>query len=94
MSIEVITPKTAADTKRFTVVKAPARLTATGLAGAETISVSAVDADIVTPVSDGSGAALELTANDPSIGLLFPGTYELDKGVTAGPAGAYVVTSA
>lgn len=95
MNTEVIAPQTTAKTARFTVRNAPARLVANGLAGAETVSVSAVDGNpkVVTALSDGAGNALELTVTDPGIGLLFPGTYEVEKGVTAGDVSVYVSQS-
>ena len=93
-SDELIRPKTAAETVTFTLgnSEVPARLTATGLAGAEVIPVKTLEgttgATEGTPYKD--GAAISLKATDPVISLWAPGPYKMVKPVTAGACGLYL----
>lgn len=93
-SDELISPKTATETITFTLGRSdvPARLTATGLAGAEVIPVKTLEgptgATEGTPYKD--GAAISLKATDPVISLWAPGPYKMVKPVTAGACGLYL----
>lgn len=93
-SIELIAPKTATETVTFSLRDSdlPARLSATGLAGAEVIPVKTLEGPNGTvegtPYKD--GAAISLKATDPVISLLAPGPYRMVKPVTAGACGLYL----
>lgn len=90
----IIEPKTAAGSGTFTLSKSdvPARITATGLAGAEKVTIKSVDgpSSIETAVSDGEGAAMEFTATDPVGTIYAPGPYKVTKTATAGASGVFV----
>lgn len=93
-SIELIAPKTATETVTFSLSAAevPARLTASGLAGAEKVTLKTLEgpagATEGTPYKD--GAAISLKATDPVISLWAPGPYKMVKPVTAGACGLYL----
>lgn len=93
-SRELISPKTATETVTFTLSKSdvPARLTASGLAGAEAVTLKTMegpDGSVkVAPYKD--GAVITLKATDPVIALDAPGPYECVKPVTAGASGLYL----
>ena len=93
-SYELISPKTATETVTFSLRASdvPARLTATGLAGAEVIPVKTLEGPNGTvegtPYKD--GAAISLKATDPVISLWAPGPYKIVKPVTAGASGLYL----
>ena len=94
-SDELIAPKTAADTVTFTLGKAdvPARLSVSGLAGAETVTLKTVEgptgAVTITPTDD-AGDDIVLTADHPVIPIYAPGPYEVAKPSTAGASGVYL----
>ena len=96
-SRELISPKTATETVTFTLGSGdvPARLTASGLAGAEAVTIKTMEGPSgsvkVAPYKD--GAAITLKVDDPVILLLAPGPYECVKPVTAGASGLYLAKS-
>ena len=93
-SYELIAPKTATETVTFSLSKAdiPARLTASGLAGAEQVTLKTMEGPSgsvkVAPYKD--GAVIVLKVDDPSIAIDAPGPYECVKPVTAGNSGLYL----
>lgn len=93
-SYELIAPKTATETVTFSLSKAdiPARLTASGLAGAEQVTLTTVEGPSgsvkVAPYKD--GVVIVLKVDDPSIAIDAPGPYECVKPVTAGSSGLYL----
>ena len=93
-SIELIAPKTATATVTFSLSasEVPARLTASGLAGAEVVTLKTIEGPggsvKVVPYKD--GAVITLKATDPVIALDAPGPYECVKPVTAGASGLYL----
>lgn len=93
-SDELISPKTAAETVIFTLGRSdvPARLTASGLAGAEQVTLKTLEGPSgtvkVAPYKD--GAVIVLKVADPSIAIDAPGPYECVKPVTAGASGLYL----
>lgn len=93
-SDELIAPKTATETATFTLSKSdvPARLSASGLAGAEAVTIRTQEGPTgsveVAPYKDGS--AITLVATNPVVLLLAPGPYEVTKPVTAGSSGVYL----
>lgn len=93
-SIELIAPKTATETVTFSLgaSEVPARLTASGLAGAEQVTLKTLEGPSGTvegtPYKD--GAAISLKATDPVISLWAPGPYKMVKPVTAGACGLYL----
>lgn len=94
-SDELISPKTAAETVIFTLGRSdvPARLTASGLAGAEVIPVKTLEGPNgsveVTPTDD-AGDAITLVVAHPVIPIYAPGPYKVTKPVTAGAVGIYL----
>ncbi len=93
-SDELIAPKTATETVTFSLGESevPARLTASGLAGAEQVTLKILEGPTgsvkVAPYKD--GAAIVLKVDDPSIAIDAPGPYECVKPVTAGNSGLYL----
>lgn len=93
-SDELISPKTATETVTFSLSasEVPARLTASGLAGAEQVTLKTLEGPNgtvkVAPYKD--GAAIVLKVADPSIAIDAPGPYECVKPVTAGNSGLYL----
>lgn len=89
----LLSPITAADSGIFTLGKndLPARLVATGLAGAEAVTLVTVDgpANIETAVFK-DGMQVKLTATNPGFGINTPGPYKWSKGVTAGASGIFL----
>jgi hypothetical protein len=94
-SRDIIAAQTGAKTTRFFLEQhqVPARLSASGLAGSETVTLSAVDGkgatEVVTPVYK-DGAAVTLKATDPVVAMYAPGRYEVTKSATAGLSGVFV----
>ena len=94
-SDELVSPKTAAETVTFTLGKSdvPARLTASGLAGAETVTLKTMEGPNgsveVTPTDD-AGDAITLVVAHPVIPIYAPGPYKVTKPVTAGAVGIYL----
>lgn len=89
----LIAPKTATETVIFTLAgkDLPARLSASGLAGAETVSLRAVDGPAETKTAVyRDGVAVTLKATDPIAVIDAPGPYEITKTVTAGLAGVFL----
>lgn len=95
-SVELIAPKTATATVQFTLQAGdlPARLTASGLAGSEEVTLQTLEGPNgtvkVTPYKD--GAVITLKVADPSIVIDAPGPYECVKPSTAGASGLYLAT--
>ena len=93
-SYELIAPKTATETVTFSLRGSdlPARLSASGLAGAEAVTIVTLEGPSgtveVVPYKD--GAAITMVVDDPVILLLAPGPYEVTKPVTAGSSGVYL----
>ena len=93
-SYELIAPKTATETVTFSLRKAdlPARVSASGLAGAEKVTIKTLEGPSgsveIVPYKD--GAAIEIVATDPVILLEAPGPYKLTKSATAGASGVYL----
>lgn len=88
----VIQPQTAANTQAFFLEHndLPARITATGLQGSESVSISAVDGPASAPVTTAvylDGVAATLKPTDPSKMIYAPGQYVLTKSVTAAASG-------
>lgn len=94
-SLPIIAAATATATARFTLLAGdlPARLTGFGLAGSETVTLSAVDGsgatEVVTPVFK-DGSAVTCNPTNPVIAIYTPGLYQVVKSVTAGAAGVFV----
>lgn len=95
MSIPKINPTTQAKTVRFYLKRdqVPARLSATGLAGSETVALKVVDgyggAESVTAAYK-DGAPQTLKATDPVTTIVAPGGYEITKSATAAASGVYL----
>lgn len=93
-SDELISPKTATETVTFTLSGSdlPARLTASGLAGAEQVTLQTLEGPNgtvkVAPYKDGE--VIVLKVDDPSIAIDAPGPYECVKPVTVGASGLYL----
>lgn len=94
-STPLIYPKTAAETVRFSLSKCqvPARLTASVLAGAEVVTLKAVDGEGAAEATTSiyrDGIAVSCKATDPVLVIDAPGMYEAAKPVTAGASGLYL----
>lgn len=94
-SSPLLNPQTAAETGRFVLSHEdlPARLSATGLANAETVAVKLVDGQDsyeATTAMYKDGVAYTLKASDPSTLLWGPGEYEWTKSLTAGNSGVFL----
>lgn len=89
----LITPKTAAGSARFSLNQSqiPVRLSVSGLAGAEAVTLHVVDGpdEILTPVYR-DGTAVTLTATDPVVLIDAPGPYQVGKPITAGASGVFL----
>jgi len=90
-----IEPTTAAASVTVNITDVPARVVATGLAGAETITVKTVDGvdEIEQVAYDDNDTAVVLTATKTPIPIRVPGLYLFEKGVTAGAVGLFVTQS-
>lgn len=92
-STPLIDPTTDEKTKRFWLSRdqVPARLSASGLAGGETIALRAIDGPngIATPVYQ-DGEALTMNPTRPQLGIVIPGMYEVAKPATAGDVGVFL----
>lgn len=86
----VISSTTLAATGKFHVRRAPARLSATGLAGAEEVDLFVLDGDITTIAYDADGAAIKLTATKPQVVLDAPGPYHIAKDATAAASAVFL----
>lgn len=92
---ELITPATGAQATqqqfRGTKDRLPAMLMATGLAGAEVITVEvSIDGGTTWETYSEGGTAVTLTLAAPTAVLTGAALYGVTKGVTAGAAGCYV----
>lgn len=91
----VINPQTATATAGFFLERTdlPARLSANGLAGSETVTISCVDgpagSQVTTPVYI-DGVAATLTPTAPSFSINAPGQFSVTKSVTAAVAGVFL----
>jgi hypothetical protein len=90
MGTQIIAPTTAAVTSDAFYIEPgkPQKISADGLAGAETVTVYAEKgAGNFFPMTDASAI---LTATNPVSSIVAGGSYKFAKTLTAGAAGAYV----
>lgn len=91
----IISAQTAAKTAAFFLDynQVPARLSASGLAGSESVTISTIDGPasgpVVTPMFAG-GAAVTLTATNTTVAINAPGQYQITKSVTAAAAAVFI----
>lgn len=83
-------PVMVADDAEFEIDTVPARLTAVGLTGAETMLLFSLDGGTESPVTK-DGGQVALSVAEPGVAIFCAGDYLLRKGVTVAPAGAYLV---
>lgn len=92
-AVTLVSPTTSADTSAKVALdptQVPMMVFATGLAGAEAVTVKISPDDGTTPATlYQNGSAVTLTATNTAIVLDAPGTYSFAKSSTAGASGLY-----
>lgn len=91
-SVEVIAPTTAAvtDKRRVRVTSVPSTIIATGLAGAEAVTVYvSIDDGVTWDALNAAGAAVALTASDNTLAVYSPMLLGFTKSATVAASGVY-----
>ena len=95
MAIELIAPKTAAETVGKIEVRkhsVPMTIIASGLTGSETIDVNIETAADTYVAVNQNGDQTQLTETNNVITIYGPGKYQVVKGVTSGSVGVYITS--
>lgn len=89
----IINPQAGAATAlwAFNLIDLPARIAAPGLAGAETVTISAAEGDgtLLAVCTDLDGNPIKLTKDVKVVSITAPGLYHFAKDATASAVGVF-----